>query len=477
MCDTNDNVASSSCKAVATEANLNVNVNVGPIASGHDQAGFSSARPSCEAPNTTPLDPIAPAKCSTRNDLNAAVTESNDDSEPDGVTQTGTDMEEMESVTESSVQTEKRKESRFKKFKHSVDYSGLGRLRHLVSKTFGGWINSDRNTPKQPPRSICGSIPPAIAQRPQEDRVITNLTLDGLAEHWRRFGFENIVTIAGAGITRAAGLPDFQESSPALDQWLQRYELPNAKSVFDREFFKHNPRPFFALAKDLCSGNFVPTMSHYFLRLLHEKGLLVRHYTANVDALEHMAGVPHLKVLAQYGAIFNCHCTQCRKFYSHDWLREQLAVQDVPRCEYCRNIVRPDIVYSDQPLPPVFRTCPEVDFAECDLLIIMGANYNVEPYTTLLKCVSPRCLRLIIDTDPAKKEFTGESPVHYGQASNTRDVVYQGECDDGITELTKAIGWDKQLRDLIRYERERLRREAKKQLAKQTAANANAYAR
>jgi len=33
-----------------------------------------------------------------------------------------------------------------------------------------------------------------------------------------------------------------------------------------------------------------PSLSHFFLRLLHDRGLLTRVYTQNVDGLERKAG-------------------------------------------------------------------------------------------------------------------------------------------------------------------------------------------
>lgn len=40
------------------------------------------------------------------------------------------------------------------------------------------------------------------------------------------------------------------------------------------------------LAKELYPGNYRPNVTHYFLRLLHDKGLLLRLYTQNIDGLE-----------------------------------------------------------------------------------------------------------------------------------------------------------------------------------------------
>lgn len=67
---------------------------------------------------------------------------------------------------------------------------------------------------------------------------------------------------------------------------LQQYHLPYAEAIFEIDFFHHNPKPFFALAKELYPGNYQPNLTHYFVRLLHDKGQLLRMYTQNIDGLE-----------------------------------------------------------------------------------------------------------------------------------------------------------------------------------------------
>jgi NAD-dependent SIR2 family protein deacetylase len=36
-----------------------------------------------------------------------------------------------------------------------------------------------------------------------------------------------------------------------------------------------------------CSGNYQPTPTHHFIKLLHDKGLLLRCFSQNIDSLEH----------------------------------------------------------------------------------------------------------------------------------------------------------------------------------------------
>jgi NAD-dependent SIR2 family protein deacetylase len=68
---------------------------------------------------------------------------------------------------------------------------------------------------------------------------------------------------------------------------LQQYKIPFAEAIFDIDYFCENPRPFCTLAQELFpTGKYQPNIVHYFLRLLHCKGLLSRVYTQNIDGLE-----------------------------------------------------------------------------------------------------------------------------------------------------------------------------------------------
>lgn len=80
----------------------------------------------------------------------------------------------------------------------------------------------------------------------------------------------------------AAGIPDFRSPSSGLYSKLRDFDLPYPEAIFQLDYFQKHPEPFFALAKELYPKTYKPTPCHYFIRLLHEKGLLLRHYTQNV---------------------------------------------------------------------------------------------------------------------------------------------------------------------------------------------------
>lgn len=67
---------------------------------------------------------------------------------------------------------------------------------------------------------------------------------------------------------------------------LEQYNIPYPEAVFNIDFFSNDPLPFFSLAKALYPGSHRPNYIHYFIRMLHHQGLLLRMYTQNIDGLE-----------------------------------------------------------------------------------------------------------------------------------------------------------------------------------------------
>ncbi|XP_068872315.1 NAD-dependent protein deacetylase sirtuin-3, mitochondrial isoform X2 [Aphelocoma coerulescens] len=112
------------------------------------------------------------------------------------------------------------------------------------------------------------------------------LTLKDVAELLRKKECRRVVVMAGAGISTPSGIPDFRSPGSGLYSNLEQYNIPYPEAIFELGYFFVNPKPFFTLAKELYPGNYRPNSAHYFLRLLHDKGLLLRLYTQNIDGLE-----------------------------------------------------------------------------------------------------------------------------------------------------------------------------------------------
>ncbi len=160
-------------------------------------------------------------------------------------------------------------------------------------------------------------------------KVLDSLDLDGIVSYIKSGKAKKIVTMAGAGISTSAGIPDFRSPGTGLYDNLQEYNLPDPQAVFDISFFRGNPAPFYKLAKSLYpeESKFKPTPCHHFIKLLADKGLLLRHYTQNIDTLERLAGLSDELLIEAHGTFHSAHCTDnsCKKEYSQEWVKGELS--------------------------------------------------------------------------------------------------------------------------------------------------------
>jgi len=185
----------------------------------------------------------------------------------------------------------------------------------------------------------------------------------------------------------------------------------------------------YALAKELQPGKFRPTITHSFIRLLHDKGFLRTCFTQNIDTLERRAGVPAEKLIEAHGSFASHSCTKCKASYPDDKMQENVSSQRVPHCLKCKGLVKPDIVFFGESLPDSFiRGMGSLQNA--DLLIILGTSLTVHPFASLSHRVPSSCPRVLINLEEVG-----------GIGSRSKDILLLGDCDTTVRELCKKLGW------------------------------------
>ena len=121
-------------------------------------------------------------------------------------------------------------------------------------------------------------------------------TLEGVAGHLRH-QCQNVVVLCGAGISTSAGIPDFRTPGTGVydnvQEYLDKHHVENAMELFSYKLFQEDPVPFYSLCKDVKypAETAKPTLAHYFIRLLSDKGVLLRNYTQNIDMLQSKTGM------------------------------------------------------------------------------------------------------------------------------------------------------------------------------------------
>ncbi|KAK5928972.1 hypothetical protein CgunFtcFv8_010246 [Champsocephalus gunnari] len=309
------------------------------------------------------------------------------------------------------------------------------------------------------------------------EKVLDDLTLEGVARYIKSGKCKNIICMVGAGISTSAGIPDFRSPETGLYANLQKYNLPYPEAIFQIDYFKKHPEPFFALARELYPGQFKPTICHYFMKLLKDKGHLRRCYSQNIDTLERVAGLEGEDLIEAHGTFFTSHCVSCSKEFNLDWMRDQIFSDDVPRCDACGSLVKPDIVFFGENLPVRFFTSMKMDFPRCDLLIVMGTSLQVQPFAGLVGRVSKSCPRLLINMEKAGQADPMLGLLGFGGGMDFesdkayRDVAHISTCDDGCLALAELLGWKEELTELVKKEHGRIDSQDQREKSKGAAAN------
>ncbi|XP_014291547.1 NAD-dependent protein deacetylase sirtuin-2 [Halyomorpha halys] len=278
------------------------------------------------------------------------------------------------------------------------------------------------------------------------NQILCDLSIYGIVSYIKKRPCLNIITMVGAGISTAAGIPDFRSPETGIYNNLQKYNLPYPQAIFELEYFKKYPEPFYQLTSDLLPGEYSPTKSHYFIKLLEEKGILLRHYTQNIDNLDRLAGISEDKLIEAHGTFYQSHCLGCKNKYGFEWLKRQIHRKRIPHCIHCNSLVKPDIIFFGESLPHRFYQKMSTDFLNCDLLIIMGSSLEVEPFASLALRPNKMCPRLIINLVPVGDNIGFQ----FGKANNNRDVLWTGDCDTGCQILADELGWGDELIRLMK---------------------------
>ncbi len=188
------------------------------------------------------------------------------------------------------------------------------------------------------------------------------------------------VALTGAGISTAAGIPDFR--GPEGIYATRRYD---PERVFDIEHFRRDPREFYRFTHDLMRlvDELRPSYTHRALATLEAEGMLRAVITQNIDPLHRLAG--SRTVVAVHGDYAASRCLDCEETYDYDGWLARLRVAEVPRCD-CGGVLKPAVVFFGEAVRQMPRA--EEYARACDLMLVLGSSLAVYPVALLPQIVS-----------------------------------------------------------------------------------------
>lgn len=241
---------------------------------------------------------------------------------------------------------------------------------------------------------------------------------------------KKIMILTGAGVSVSCGIPDFRSRDGIYARLAVDFpDLPDPHAMFDIEYFRKDPRPFFKFAKEIYPGQFQPSLCHKFIALLDKQEKLLRNYTQNIDTLEQVAGIR--RIVECHGSFAMASCLMCKYKVDCEAIREEVFNQVVPHCPKCPPeiplaIMKPDIVFFGENLPEQFHRSMKYDKDEVDLLIVIGSSLKVRPVALIPSSIPHHVPQVLINREPLN---------HLNF-----DVELLGDCDVVINELFHRLG-------------------------------------
>jgi len=233
-----------------------------------------------------------------------------------------------------------------------------------------------------------------------------------------------IVVFTGAGHSTESGIPDFRSPGGIWDQF--------DPDDFTYQKFVSSPDSRRKQWQMLWGGHLTteiePNPAHYAIVELDRLGKLDCIITQNIDNLLQKAGVPADKILELHGNMQWVICLNCGQHYPLEQIRARLdAGEEIPDCEACHGILKPDIVLFGEALPEAVLNEATFRSSHCDLFIVIGSSLVVYPAAYMPVYAIEAGARLVIIN-------LGPTPMDH-QA----DVLIQARAGETMSEIIQKM--------------------------------------
>jgi NAD-dependent deacetylase len=199
------------------------------------------------------------------------------------------------------------------------------------------------------------------------------VTVERLAEALRAAA--PAVVLTGAGVSTESGIPDFRSPTGI---WA-RFDPLEYGSI---NAFRRDPERVWEFygARYRMLSEAEPNAAHRALAELERRGLVGTVVTQNIDLLHERAG--SRDVIEVHGSIRTATCPTCGRVHG---LEEVLALIEggVPRCLSCGTVIKPDVVFFGELLPPGAMERAFALAAAARLLLVVGSTLEVYPVAGL----------------------------------------------------------------------------------------------
>jgi NAD-dependent deacetylase len=179
----------------------------------------------------------------------------------------------------------------------------------------------------------------------------------------------HVCVLTGAGISAESGIPTFRDALTGL------WEKFRPEDLATPEAFERDPKfvwDWYEFRRELLRKA-EPNPGHYALAELAGRVPKLTLVTQNVDGLHQRAG--SRGVLEYHGNILRDRCTVEQVIAE----RSEDSRHGLPRCAACGGLLRPDVVWFGEAIPPGPMIAAAEAAQDCDVFLSVGTSSLVYP--------------------------------------------------------------------------------------------------
>jgi NAD-dependent deacetylase len=228
---------------------------------------------------------------------------------------------------------------------------------------------------------------------------------------------QRVTVLTGAGVSAESGVPTFRDAQTGLWSKYRPEELATPRA------FRRNPRlvwEWYEWRRKLVADA-QPNPAHLALAEMEQLFLQFHLITQNVDGLHQRGGSRN--VIELHGNLTRTKC-----FDEGTLVSSWNDTGDIPpKCPNCGGLLRPDVVWFEEPLPEAEMELAAQASTTCDVFFSIGTSAVVYPAASL-PFEALRSGATVVEINPQPTPFTSQA--HFALA------VAAGV---GLPELVKAI--------------------------------------
>ncbi len=234
-----------------------------------------------------------------------------------------------------------------------------------------------------------------------------------------------LVIFTGAGISTESGIPDFRGPGGIWTRF-DPDDFTIQKFLTSEETRR---KQWKILIEEGLFSNVKPNKAHLAIAGLEEMDRLDCVITQNIDNLHQKAGNSPDRIFELHGNMQWVRCLDCDKQYPVEQIRDQLKNGvDIPECEICHGILKPDVVFFGETLPPEVLDSATEHSVRCDLFLVVGSSLVVHPASLMPAYAKEAGARLIIVN-------IGGTPY-----DSRADILIEGRAGEVLSGIVNKIG-------------------------------------